>query len=246
MSDVQVSIISSEEDLLTAADIPLRCFGHQIADQIYRAFNPGWDTPEGTKAHHARLAQRWRSVTRDRNNDLNTIFLQATLPPSHPGGARVIAGLAIWVQLSTVPGHGDPPATDLRAAVDLNALYPGDEAAQEYLVQLDRGLHGRRKQVVQEKATADPPAVFVLDLCTVSPDFQRRGIAQALVQWGLDEAKRRGGLEALTEASVMGRGAYAKLGFKQEGEEIDYGVDEEFRARATLPSNVFMRTGELK
>ncbi|KAH7376805.1 hypothetical protein B0T11DRAFT_346997 [Plectosphaerella cucumerina] len=242
MSDVQVSLIEREEDLLAAADIPLRCFGHQIADAIYRAFNPGWDTPDGAAAHHARLAARWRAAPRDRNGNLNTMFVQATVPPSQPGGARSIAGLAIWVQLSAVPGHGDAPVANLRDVVDLDALYPGDETAQRFLIQLDRGLHGRRGQVVKEKATADPPAVFVLDLCTVSPDFQRRGIASALVQWGLDEAKRRGGLEALTEASVMGRGAYAKLGFKQEGEEIEYGVDEEFRGTA-LPSNVFMRTG---
>lgn len=242
MSDVQVGLIEREEDLLAAADIPLRCFGHQIADHIYRTFNPGWDTPEGAAAHHARMARRWRGATRDRNGHLNTMFVQATLPPSHPGGPRVVAGVAIWLQLSVVEGHGDAPSDDLRSAVDLDELYPGDEATQRYLVQLDRGLHGRRVEVVRSKAEADPPAVFVLDMCTVSPDHQRRGIAQALVRWGLDEAERRGGLEALTEASAMGRGAYAKLGFRQEGGEMDYGVDDEFRG-PTLPSNVFMRTG---
>ena len=40
----------------------------------------------------------------------------------------------------------------------------------------------------------------------------------------------------------MGRRVYAKLGFQQEGGEIPYVVDEEFRQR-DMPSNVFMRTG---
>lgn len=240
--DVQVSLVDREEDILSASEIPIKCFGHQIADGIYRAMNPGWDTPAGVRAHAERTAARWRGATKDRNGDPNTMFVKATVPHPDRPGDRVIAGLAIWVQLSMVEGYGDKPSEDLGKVVDLEALYPGDASKQRYLVQLDRGLHRRRIEVVKEKAAADPPSVMVLDMCTVDPGFQRRGIAQKLVQWGLDEAKRRGGLEALTEASVMGRGAYGKLGFKQEGGEMDYGIDDEFKG-PTLPSNVFMRTG---
>lgn len=84
----------------------------------------------------------------------------------------------------------------------------------------------------------------MLDLCAVDPAFQRRGVASRLVEWGLQEAQRRGGLECLTEASVMGRLAYERLGFRPEG-EIEYKVDEEFRTRS-MPSNLYMRTGSSK
>ncbi len=62
------------------------------------------------------------------------------------------------------------------------------------------------------------------------------------MEWGLEEARRRGNLEAVTEASVMGRRAYERLGFRPQA-EIVYEVDEEFRDR-DRPSNLFMRTGE--
>ncbi len=136
-SDVQVGLVDNEEELLVASEIPVKCFGHQIEDAIYRAMNPGWDTPEGVKAHAGRVAARWRSATRDRNGDLNTMFVKATVPHPEKPGERIIAGLAIWVQLSMVEGHGDKPTEDLSKAVDLEALYPGNPTQQRYLVQLD-------------------------------------------------------------------------------------------------------------
>ena len=39
----------------------------------------------------------------------------------------------------------------------------------------------------------------------------------------------------------MGRRVYGKMGFEQEGGEIQYAVDEQFASRIK-PSNVFMRT----
>jgi GNAT superfamily N-acetyltransferase len=82
--------------------------------------------------------------------------------------------------------------------------------------------------------------VLVLDLCAVDPAHQRKGIARALVQWGLDEAKRRGDLELILEASSMGRHVYAQMGFEAQGSDIDYLVDEEFASRSR-PANLFMR-----
>lgn len=82
---------------------------------------------------------------------------------------------------------------------------------------------------------------MALDMCAVDPVYQRKGIARELVQWGLDEARRRGGLEAITEASSMGRHVYEKMGFQAEGPDIEYAVDSEFESRKR-PSNIFMRT----
>ena len=77
----------------------------------------------------------------------------------------------------------------------------------------------------------------------------RGSCRQKLVGWGVEEARRRGGLECSTEASSMGRGAYMKLGFKTEGapKDIVYEVDEEFKneGRDPLPPNLFLRTGLL-
>ncbi|KAJ5670176.1 uncharacterized protein N7477_005539 [Penicillium maclennaniae] len=125
--------------------------------------------------------------------------------------------------------------------MDLEALYPGNEPEQRYLCQVMASLHRRRIEIIKEKATAVPPAVMVLDMCAVDPSYQRKGIARALVQWGLDEARRRDNLEAITEASSMGRHVYEKMGFQAEGPDIEYFVDDDFECRKG-PPNVFMRT----
>ncbi|KAK7756927.1 hypothetical protein SLS62_000943 [Diatrype stigma] len=260
----------------------------------------GGESAGGRARCLARLVDRWRARTFDRHGNPNTVFLKATVPATVPGssngsgssggrsngsgsgsGSReTIAGLAIWVQASFVPGYGDPPAGDL-GATDLEALHPGNEREQRFLAQCYRSLVARRVDVVRAKQRAFlaatgaarggaagvvvddavaaaaaaaaaavagvvvAPSVMVLDLCAVHPAYQRRGIASRLVRWGLEEARRRGSgsaLEAITEASVMGRSVYERLGFRPVA-EIEYEVDEEFQAR-DRPSNLFMRTGD--
>ncbi|KAL2820857.1 hypothetical protein BDW59DRAFT_150627 [Aspergillus cavernicola] len=245
---VRVEPIDNAEDFARFFDITALAFGQQLSDGIWIALNPGWDTSEGRNGGISRLIERYSSTATDRNGDPNTIFLKATVPrPSddtNNSGATEedIAGVAFWVQASMVDGYGDKPVTDLCEAMDLEALYPGNPAEQKYARQLDQSLHKRRIEVVNEIASTSSPAVMVLDLCVVDPAFQRQGIATKLVQWGLGEAKRRGGLEAILEASSMGRHVYRQLGFWQDGDEFEYHVDEEFRDR-NRPSNVFMRTG---
>ncbi|KAL0944931.1 GNAT family protein [Colletotrichum truncatum] len=241
-SDVLIEVITQPEDFHQAAEVAINAFGHQVHDGVYIAMTPGWDTPEGVAASGERLAKRWRSVSKDVNGRPNTIFLKATVPDPENSAQRRIAGLAIWMQASAVEGHGEPQPTDLKKALGLESLYPGNEAEQRYLAQCIASLQKQRAEVIKQTATKSPPAVFVLDLCAVDPKFQGRGAAKKLVQWGLEEAQRRGGIECILEGSAMGRHVYSKLGFKQEGPEIEYVVDEEF-ANRDRPSNIFMRTG---
>jgi GNAT superfamily N-acetyltransferase len=233
-SDVRIETITNPEDFTGAFKASANAFGHQTKDAVWIAFNPGWDTPEGAKAGAQRMVDRFSSITKNRDGQPNTVFVKATL-------SDTIAGLAIWQQASVVDGFGDAPS-DLNKGGFLEKLYPGNEAEQRFLTQADASLFGRRREIIKEKASASPPAVFVMDLCAVDPQFQRRGIARKLVQWGLDEAERRGNLECITEASTMGRLVYLQQGFKQEGGETVYKVDEEFRDR-DLPSNIVLRTG---
>ncbi len=104
-----------------------------------------------------------------------------------------------------VDGYGDAPTNDIDKVMDVKALYPGNATEQEYLRQLLRSFHARRVEIANEIASSSSPALMILDLCAVDPTFQRLGVATKLVQWGLDEAKRRGGMEATLEASSMGK-----------------------------------------
>ncbi|GJN66242.1 hypothetical protein PCL_11743 [Purpureocillium lilacinum] len=247
---LKIELITDIRDLARAFDCTCEAFGRQTKDGIWTHLNPGWETPEGRQKAVDLLEKRWRSTTTDARGRANTVFLKATLPDEsqqhQSESTRVLAGFAIWLQASAVPGYGDAPAEDLRQVMDLEAMYPGDEPSQRYACQIDASLHRQRIQVIKHKAetNASPPAIMVLDICCVNPKFQGRGVGKALAKWGVDEARARGGIEAVTEASVMGRRVYEKLGFRQEGPEIVYDVDAEFADRG-LPSNIFMRTGLL-
>ncbi|POS72180.1 acetyltransferase [Diaporthe helianthi] len=239
---LSIEAIDRAEDLTSGFECAAKCFGDQINDAVWTAMNPGWNTAEGRAAGAARVVDRWKSTSTNKDGNPNTVFLKATLPdPQQPDRRRVFAGFAIWAQLSMVDGHGDRPSTDLSKSVDLEALYPGNAAEQRFLSQACGSLLKQRVETVQAKQGASPPAIFVLDLCAVDPAFQRRGIALRLVEWGLEEAERRG-LEATTEASAMGRHVYAKLGFKPVA-DVEYVIDEDVIKGRTMPPNLFMRTG---
>lgn len=280
LKDLRIEVVTSPTPFYGAANdgvnsiqsVIANAFGHQIRDALFCGMNPGWDTPAGAKASAARTAEQWKSITRDKNGDPNTIFVVATVPGHNNleetagGGAeRKIVGVAKWAQVSDVPGYGNTIHPDLRDADGkghnyVAELYPDSEREQRYIAQAFASLVQRGKEICQEKAAAfekgtlqegEKPANFHLALCVVDPEWQRRGISQRLVGWGLDEARRRGGLECSTEASSMGRGSYMKLGFKPEQDpprDIVFEVDDEFKneGRDPLPPNLFLRTGLLR
>jgi GNAT superfamily N-acetyltransferase len=240
-SELRIELINKADDIVQAFDCVSEAFGRQAEDGIWTAMNPGWDTLEGKKRGASRMVNRWRHTTKDKTGNPNTLFLKATLPGPEGASKRSIVGLAIWAQASSVEGYGDRPVEDLKASMGLEDLYPGNESEQRYLCQVISSMQNRRREVIRQKESAAQPAVFILDLCAVDPLHQKKGIARELVKWGLAEAQRRGNLEAITEASIMGRNVYAKAGFKPEGVDIEYYVDDEFASRKR-PANLFMRT----
>jgi len=237
-SNVLIDQVDKAEDFDQIFYCVAEAFGRQARDSIWMIVNPGWDTPKGQQEGAAFFAKRWKSVTTDKDGKSNAIYLKATVPdPDNPTKRRIV-GMAKWQQASFIDGYGDPPSDELGE----NFLKTLEPANARFATQMFRSLWKRRIAYTKEKIASDPPAIFVLDMCAVDPAFQRRGIAQKLVQWGLNEAKNRG-LECTTEASSMGRGVYMKLGFQPEGtSDIVYEVDDEFKDWSK-PPNLFLRTG---
>ncbi len=237
-TSVLVQPVDTPDDFTQIYRCISEAFGRQIRDSIWISTNSKWDSPEGQKEGASKLLRRWQSATHNKEGQPNTVILKATLPDPQDKTKHKIVGAAIWSQVSFVDGHGDQP-TDSPA--DLAAL-PHTE--KRFASQMYRSLWKRRVELAREKACSDLPAMLTLDTCAVDPAFQRRGVAGKLVEWGLEEARRRGGLECTTEASPMGRTVYRKLGFRAEGagEDLMYEVNEEFRHR-DKPAILFMRTG---
>lgn len=232
--DVHVELIIDAADFQDCFVCLAEAFGRQANDSIWTGSNPGWDTPEGVDTNTERMIDQWRK------SDGNTLHLKATVRDEDNPSLRHIVGFAIWTQLSMIPGQGHKPKE--WNSSDFETHHPGNEREQRYISQMLSSLQKRRRAYVLERATKSPSSVMALDICAVHPEFQRRGIASKLCQWGLDEANRRGNLEAITEGSIRGRHVYQKLGFNPQGSEIEYQVDKEFADRS-FPSNLFMRTG---
>jgi len=234
--EVRVELIKDPEDFEQCFDCLAEAFGRQVKDEIWIGSNPGWDTSAGAHRNTEHMIDRWRKANE------NTLHLKATIPDTRQPGSRRIVGFAIWVQLSMVPSQGERPHEWKPS--DFEAQHPGNELEQRYVSQMLNSLQRSRRAYVSEIAGGTHASAMALDICAVNPAFQRRGVASKLVEWGLIEAKQRGNLEALTEASSMGRHVYSKLGFKQRGPEIQYELDEDFADRIP-PSNLFMRTGSI-
>ncbi|OBT52940.1 hypothetical protein VE04_07633 [Pseudogymnoascus sp. 24MN13] len=220
--DVLVQPADSPDDFAQIYHCISEAFGRQIKDSIWIAMNSNWNSPEGQREGASKLLEHWQSSAKNKEGHPNTVILKATLPDPQDGFKLKIVGAAIWSQASFVDGYGD--------LADGQPCWP-------------RGFGSHREALREPDAKSDSPAMFTLDTCAVDPAFQRRGVARKLVEWGLEEAKRRGGLECTTEASPMGRGLYERLGFGAEGagEDLVYEVDEEFRNR-DKPEILFMRT----
>jgi len=57
------------------------------------------------------------------------------------------------------------------------------------------------------------PEYWELAVLAVSPKFQRCGVGAALMEWGLDTARKEN-VPVVLEASIAGTGLYTKMGFE--------------------------------
>lgn len=71
--------------------------------------------------------------------------------------------------------------------------------------------------------------IVSLDILAIDPQYQRKGVGSALVEWGVEKADTMK-VEAVVESSVFGKGLYEKHGFEFV-KDVRLDVPEQFADR---------------
>lgn len=173
-----------------------------IADTLFPSSNPPSpsDITAGTARHIAAL-------TADGPNHI--VYIQITDPSNN----NAIMGGAKW---QFWPSDPHRPLT-----------FPCDFAGDD-VTDVGRQERAFAQKVMDEfqgrraKDMACPHGL--LDICFTTPEYERKGVATALVEWGLRIVDEQGWV-AFTEASVRGEKVYHRLGFERV-EEVRLRFDE--------------------
>ena len=67
---------------------------------------------------------------------------------------------------------------------------------------------------------------WYLESLVVAPEWRKRGVGSALVEWGVRRARREGVVAAL-EATPEGKPVYERQGFVQVGDDVNVVEDVE-------------------
>lgn len=223
--NVKISKIESEEEIEECFEVMSLAFGKD--KPMFNAMYPEHQTTKGKRQGIDRLQKNWKS----KKDDLNFHFLKATI-------SQKIVGFAIWIIMTSTENLESENAEE---EFDLNAMYPNQPLAQEWLKQIWPIYIKQRRNVVHE----DQTPVIALELCAVRPDIQRKGVGKSLSNWGVQFGKQNNIREAVLEASVEGVGCYTKAGFIHQS-PIDFvTVDQSLTQVRKFPTLCFMRTGPL-
>jgi len=137
-------------------------------------------------------ADRMRTI---KNTDPQTTFLKAV-----DESTGEIMGMAKWnVYDNHLPDPAEKKAMGDFWENDDEKLY-ASHMIELFIVERNRAIKQSGGNLVS------------LDILTIDPAFQRRGVGTKLVEWGTQKADELG-VEAVVESSVYGKGLYQKHGF---------------------------------
>jgi GNAT superfamily N-acetyltransferase len=143
-----------------------------------------------------------------------------------------VMGGAKWTFFSSTPVRKEKLVVDWIDDSDAQGKFD-----KEFTQAVIDEHHGRRYEHM-----AFPHGL--LQICYASPAYERRGVASALVKWGLEKADKEG-WPCITEASPRGKQVYARLGFDTR-EEVALRWDERgdcWRDKGTLLWTFMERPG---
>lgn len=167
----------------------------EIASLAFARNEPMWDTmwPNHWLDSGRRVgAERMRAT---RKSDPHTKYMKAVDEASGE-----IVGMAKW-------NIYDNSLPDLDAIKPVGDYWDNDEEKMYATALTQVFLEERNAAIKQSNGN-----LVSLDVLTIDPAHQRKGVGDALVKWGTKKADDLG-VEAVVESSTFGQGLYEKNGY---------------------------------
>lgn len=220
---------ATPSDFPSAASISVLCFWN---DELYDYTNP-WR--EQHPDHFRSLFLRRHKVRFVTPGYLFHVAVTDEGDQNHEGEGTVVA-FAVWERRGTskvamvwrkdtfwkrmthvIDDNGERPCLTIVPVLERTLL----TAQESYLslLRADKSLHYARLAHFLAEAKSDfasIPEMWKMQTLAVHPNFQRRGIASMLLNWGKQQAEKEGVPIGL-EASELARPLYLKNGFRKFG-----------------------------
>ncbi|KAK4548609.1 hypothetical protein LTR36_009519 [Oleoguttula mirabilis] len=167
----------------------------EIASLAFAKNEPMWDVmwPKHWLDSGRQVgAERMRQI---KHTDPHTKYMKAV-----EEGSGAIMGFAKW-------NIYDNSLPDLDAIKAVGDFWDNDEEKMYATSMTQLFLEERNAAIKQSDGN-----LVSLDILTIDPAYQRKGVGDALVKWGTQTADELG-VEAIVESSPPGRGLYEKNGY---------------------------------
>lgn len=215
--------------VLPAEDADMRRI-FSIASDAFNVNEPLWDAMYPSHPESSGRDAGGERFLKIKNSDPNTTFIKAVDTSSGE-----IVGFAKW---NVYANNTFPDSSSIKGH---ESIYWAERPDEEPF-----SRHCMEVFVVDRNAAikASGGNLVSLDILTVDSNHQRRGVGQAMVEWGTQKADALG-VEAVVESSAFGKGLYEKNGFDFV-KDVELEMPEQWKDRPKMRTAWMVRPAKGK